>query len=300
MRAGIRAPARPSFVMRADREGIMPIRLIALDMDGTTLRNDHFTVSRRNRRAIRDALRAGVLVVPATGRYFRGIPSSVLGIPGIRYAISSNGACVTDIAAGKALFKNMVPPSLSAEILSAAAELGVYAEVYAGGRAYMQRGTSPYLARQSLAFRFIALFWRREKVDHLAEFIRSSGAEVEKIELLPENARQAERMAQKLKGMPLSVTTSGMNSVEVTNLGAGKGKALELLCGRLGMRREDVMAVGDNYNDLDMLAWAGTGVCVENGDAGVRRAADFVTARSDRDGVACAIERFALPRAQGG
>lgn len=278
----------------------MPIKLIALDMDGTTLRNDHLTVSRRNRRAIRNALKAGIQVVPATGRYYGGIPSSVLGIPGIRYVISSNGACVTDIAAGKALFKNIVPLSLSVEILSAAAELGVYAEVYTNSRAYIQKGTSPYLARQNFAFRLIALFWRRVRVDHLAEFIRGSGAEVEKIELLPENARQSEQMAERLAGMPLSITTSGMNSVEVTNLGSGKGKALELLCGHLGVRQEDVMAVGDNYNDLGMLTWAGTGVCMENGDAGVKRASDFVTARSDRDGVACAIERFALQRAPGG
>jgi hydroxymethylpyrimidine pyrophosphatase-like HAD family hydrolase len=76
--------------------------------------------------------------------------------------------------------------------------------------------------------------------------------------------------------------------------GTGKGRALARLARRLGIRRRETLAVGDWYNDTDMLAWAGIGVAMGNAPAEVQAAADWVTADCEQDGVALALERFVL------
>ncbi|ADU26406.1 Cof-type HAD-IIB family hydrolase [Ethanoligenens harbinense] len=272
----------------------MPIKLIALDMDGTTLKDDHFTISRKNRRAIQRAIAQGIWVVPATGRYLQGIPRSIRTISGVRYAITSNGACVTDLYGGKPIHTNLIPLETATEILAVTRQFNTFTEVYRDGKAYTQRGTAPPVLRDKLYFPLLSLFLRREKVDDLIRFVCGTGASIEKIELLMENSSLKRQLEKKLEPYALSVTTSGMNTLEITNSGTSKGAALEQLCTHLAIKREEVMAMGDNCNDLEMLDWAGLGVSVENGDPMVKDAADFVTFRNNQDGVAYAIERFAL------
>lgn len=82
--------------------------------------------------------------------------------------------------------------------------------------------------------------------------------------------------------------------VEVLPLGTSKAAALEWLAARLGVAREEVLAVGDERNDIEMLAWAGTGVAMGNAHPEVKAVADWVTAPVEEDGCALAIERFVL------
>ena len=72
----------------------MPVKLIASDMDGTLLMDDHVTISERNLRAIKEAIRRGIHFVPASGRMLTFLPQALVDIPEIRYAITSNGAAV--------------------------------------------------------------------------------------------------------------------------------------------------------------------------------------------------------------
>ena len=85
-----------------------PIRLIAVDLDGTVL-DDRKQLTPRTLEALRAAGRQGVLIVPATGRTHAGLPPELLALPGVRYAITSNGARVMDLAAGKALRELYIP-----------------------------------------------------------------------------------------------------------------------------------------------------------------------------------------------
>ncbi|WP_201330311.1 HAD-IIB family hydrolase, partial [Lactobacillus nasalidis] len=82
--------------------------------------------------------------------------------------------------------------------------------------------------------------------------------------------------------------------LELLNPKVNKGQGLEELCERLGIAPEEVMAVGDERNDLDMFAFAGTSVAMGNGNDLVKQAADYVTGTNDGDGIAEAIEKFVL------
>ena len=78
----------------------MDIRLVALDLDGTTMNSDN-RLSDYNRKTLEAAVQAGIQVVVASGRAFDALPKEVLAIPGLQYAISSNGAHITDLTTGK-------------------------------------------------------------------------------------------------------------------------------------------------------------------------------------------------------
>ncbi len=82
--------------------------------------------------------------------------------------------------------------------------------------------------------------------------------------------------------------------LEFTDKGIDKKHSLGLLLGRLELDRDDIMAVGDSYNDMGMLELAGLGVCMENGRDEVKAMADHITGSNMHDGVAQAVERFVL------
>lgn len=276
----------------------MSIQLAALDLDGTTLQNNHLTVSRKNQQGIRKAIARGVWIVPATGRTLSEIPMSLRQIPGIRYAVTSNGACVYDLKSGKPLFENLIPPQTAAAVFDIIARYPVYAELYCDGKAYVERRKFSGLMENFLQ-ELVSLLAKRTRVNNLSAFVRGLNKPVEKIELMPKRTADTETLQKKLKTMPVAVTTSGRNSIEISNLGASKGSALAFLCDLLHIDAKDVMAVGDSCNDLEMLQFAGFSVAVENADPSVQKIAGFIVPRSSRNGVAVALERLILHRKSG-
>lgn len=87
----------------------MKIKLLALDMDGTTLKSDHVTVSPANRAAIEAANARGVFVVTATGRMRHRLPEAIEQTPGLHYAVTCNGASVFDLRREAPLYANPIP-----------------------------------------------------------------------------------------------------------------------------------------------------------------------------------------------
>lgn len=88
------------------------------------------------------------------------------------------------------------------------------------------------------------------------------------------------------------VTTSGISFVEITPIGADKGAALARLCRILDIDRDEVVAFGDNHNDLTMLEWAGRGIAMGNAEPEVKEVADEVTATNEDFGVALILEEL--------
>ena len=85
----------------------MAVRLIALDLDGTALKH-HRDFSERNAKAVSAALKAGILVVPATGRSYIDIPKGIRELPGIPYFVTSNGANIVDGRTGESSFHDLI------------------------------------------------------------------------------------------------------------------------------------------------------------------------------------------------
>ena len=267
------------------------IRLVASDLDGTLLRPDE-TVSERTREAIMAVRRAGITLVLVTGRPPRALApiAARIGVGGI--AICANGAVVWDLDAGTMVDVTPLAADLAAGLVRELREaipgvlFAVELEHGFGREAGWTDGTGPPRPR----------LVERETPEVLeADALEMVTGPVVKLLVrhptlpFPEVARRARQAV----GEHAVVTWAGTRLLEISAAGVTKAWALERLCARLGVRRQEVLALGDMENDLPMLAWAGHSVAVANAQPDVLDAADEVTASNLDDGVALVLERLA-------
>jgi hydroxymethylpyrimidine pyrophosphatase-like HAD family hydrolase len=267
------------------------IRLVASDLDGTLLRPDE-TVSERTREAIVAVRRAGITLVLVTGRPPRALApiAARIGVGGI--AICANGAVVWDLDAGTMVDVTPLAADLAAGLVRELREaipgvlFAVELEHGFGREAGWTDGTGPPRPR----------LVERETPEVLeADALELVTGPVVKLLVrhptlpFPEVARRARQAV----GEQAVVTWAGTRLLEISAAGVTKAWALGRLCARLGVRRQQVLALGDMENDLPMLAWAGHSVAVANAQPDVLDAADEVTASNLDDGVALVLERLA-------
>ena len=277
------------------REPFMRIRLLALDMDGTVLRNDK-SISSRTLKALKQAAAFGVLVVPATGRVAKMVPKELLRLPGARYILSSNGASVVDSVSHSILYSRPMTAEASLKIVRLFVSQGLFIEAYCGGVSYADATVLPELRKAGLPEQFFRYIDASQTfVENLPEFLEQNGTALEKVNVPYLPASDKKRLEEEVSAMgPYSVTSSGLINLEVNEAGVSKGDGLMHLCQTLGIGRGQVMAVGDGENDRTMLGFAGIGVAMGNAEPYLQREADFVTGTNEEDGVAQAVEKFIL------
>lgn len=267
-----------------------PIRLIALDLDDTVVTRD-LTIPAAVRQAIAEALRRGVVVVLATGRMFRSARpfAEALGIdaPLITY----NGALVRDLA-GKVYAEQPLPKEYVGELAEFARAEGVTLNLYVDDTLCVEQMNDDVAYYLSIA--------RVEPriVGDLVAVARSlaPGERVHKALFVadPDRAPRLLAVLQQRYAGRLEVVPSQARFIELTDLGVSKGRALAALCRSLGIPREQVLAVGDNFNDVTMLQFAGIGIAMGSAPEAVKQIADAVVGTSEEGGVAEAIERYVL------
>ena len=123
------------------------IRLVAFDLDGTTVQSGS-VLSARNREAIRAAAEKGVLMVPATGRVKEFLPTALTEMPEIRYAMTSNGAAVWDLHTGELLCGDLISVEAALNAQKVFEKYNLYIEYYVNGKAVALTG-SPERAREN-------------------------------------------------------------------------------------------------------------------------------------------------------
>ena len=268
----------------------MTIRLVAIDLDDTLLRDD-WTISPRVVKAIQKAQMLGIKMTIATGR----MPISTrpyaeqlgLDIPVITY----HGAMIQQVLSGDILFRRVIPSALAAEIARYVVEKGIYIQVYLKDRVVAQKLNE--LSRKYEQISSVHI----EEAD-LSLLLSQEPEGVEKILLMAEET-DLDQLAPLLRqnyGERVHLTKSKPYFLEMTDSSVNKGVALAALAERLGISQGEVMAVGDSFNDLEMLKYAGVGVAMGNARAEIKEQADFVTTTNEEDGVAEAIERYVLGR----
>lgn len=265
------------------------IRALFLDLDGTLVGAEN-AVSARVRSALDRARAAGCEIVLCTGRS-RVSTEPVAEQIGFRgYAIMSNGAVVMHLGDREVLCTNRLPVPTALRYVRSLMEAGcapqVYEDTVAGSR-ILYHPDYPVEIHNPDRQRPWPLL--AETLPYEPICISSFGAEA-----------QLRPVAERLQRDPLPgtlVEQAGTHAVwclEIHHHRSGKCNGLQRVAERLGVRREEVMAVGDHINDLEMIRFAGLGVAMGNALPEVRAAADWVTATQAEDGVALAIERFVL------
>lgn len=271
----------------------MDIRLIALDLDGTLL-NSKKNLSDANRQTLSLCAQKGIAVVPCTGRTVSGIPAEVKAIPGVRYAITTNGAVIEDMEEKKAIDARMLSWELALELLRFVDSYHVMYDPYIDRRGITEPRFFEHLPEYCLSPELQEMVRQtRDLYPNIIEFVETSHKPVEKINLFfPDMEERAKLRAELEKRDDILVTSSIYNNLEINDPGATKGAALLRLASHLGIKKEQTMAIGDGENDFSMIRKAGIGVAMGNGQEELLAAADYVTCTNDEDGVAAAINRF--------
>lgn len=272
------------------------IKMVGLDMDGTLLTTEK-ELTEHTREILREAISRGVAVIPATGRPLTGIPEEVLEFPGVRYAVASNGARIVDLEENRVIYEGLVSYETGRRVLEICSRYDSMLEIYYDGVSYADeeklKRIDEYVPRAPMA-RYIA--GTRQTVPDVMALFEERKAPTDKVHALFRTKEEREKAWQEVeKEVPdIEITGALSNNIEVNAKGVNKGKGLLILGELLGIRREEIMAVGDGSNDIAMLREAGLGVAMENATDEVKAAADVITLSNDEEGAAAAIEKYVL------
>ena len=269
----------------------MKIQCIALDLDQTTLDGEG-RLSPANRAALEYAIARGVHVVIASGRPYAALPSDVVSVPGIEYAITSNGAAVYHLPDGACLHRCTLTPDSVEEVLSRTAGLPLAYEVFVDGRGYAQADYVRTPERYG-ACGHAADYVRRTRraVEDITAFIRANRDKLDSLDLVTDDQGLRQRLREELsREVPdLYITTSMPYFLELSNRLCGKHSGVQFIADMLGLSPEQLAAFGDGDNDADMLAYVGQGIAMANASPLCLAAARHVTLDHRHDGVAHGI-----------
>ena len=263
------------------------IKMVVLDLDGTLL-NSEKHISECDREAVDEAVRSGVVVTIFTGRNYHSALPYVEELEVNVPVVFQNGALIYDFSRKEVLRSSRLDGSTAVEILKRSRELGIFVIVYTDffdlKDMFVERpytgAFSEYLSSNS---------WRIVMVGDLVNVVEDP------VELaLIGDEERIRRIVSDLEGISVvkGSTIDGESFFEVFGPGCSKGTALEFISNHMGISEEEVLFVGDGYNDVEIMEKVGTAVAMENAPDDVKDLADWVTSSNDDCGVAKALRRF--------
>ncbi|MFS0879652.1 haloacid dehalogenase [Bacillus sp. 7586-K] len=270
----------------------MTYKMIVLDLDDTLLRDDH-TISERTKKALMDAQEKGVKVVLASGRPTFGMKPIAKELSLAKYGsfiLSFNGGKIINCQTNEELFSSTLSINQVHDLYDISRRENVYIHTYVGDEIITDQDNQ-YTTIESeltgLPIRVVPNF----KAAITEPVVKSLMVDAPEKLIVVEEKLQAELADE------YSVMRSKPFFLEFTEKGVTKGTSLNQLINECGIKREEVIAIGDSYNDLSMIEFAGLGVAMGNAPEDIKLAADYVTDTNMNDGVAKVVEQFILNQA---
>lgn len=266
---------------------LAPLKLAAIDLDGTLLGGDH-QISAENREAVEKLVAAGMEVVLASGRHHLSMQPYARQLPGVRWLVSAQGGEVSDVAREQVLERHFLTRAQLAEVIA-------------------------MLRRREMS----ALFYAAEGIltdsptnDSLAFYATLSGNEIHRVttkELMERSvfkvvAAAAEADIDRLIASPEAIALelqrvrTHRRFFEFMPRGVTKASALATLAAHLGLEARNVVAFGDGDNDVPMFQWAGSSFAMPHGWPSAKEHARYVGPEGDPDSalaraVACILQQ---------
>lgn len=266
----------------------MTYKLMAVDIDGTLL-DSHGRLTEETKCAIKQATEKGLLFILSTGRPMQGIRPlmDVLELDADLPLITYNGAMVVLGKSGKILYERNLSTADAKCIMKLGMKWNTHIAAWSGNRLYVNKlddyamqyasitGVTPEEIEDvdALAERGVTKVLWHDTLEAIEKFHREVGAHI---------------------GSDINYHISRPVFLEFVDKQASKGVAMESLGRYFGIRREEMIAVGDSYNDLSMIEYAGLGVVMSNAVEDIRQKADYITLSNDENGVAHVLYRFVL------
>ncbi|MBI1748306.1 MAG: HAD family phosphatase [Acidobacteria bacterium] len=278
----------------------MSIKLLGIDIDGTLL-NSSFQISPENHEAIRRVKALGIIVVLLTGRRFRSAAPLARQL-GIDDPIAvNNGALIKRPANGDLLRAVLLPAAECRDVIAIARELYMDPVVTIDAQGHGQMVLDRLDQQNVQMVRYLSLSSQDvQTVEDLLAFIQNDPVQVtfshhpERIN--PLSDALARRMGPRVKLLNTVYPQRDLSILDVIHPQVSKGAGLAAIGDMCGIRQAETMAIGDNFNDLDMLRYAGTAVVMGNAEPALKAHGFPVTASNDHHGVAVAIEEYILTK----
>lgn len=293
-------------------EGGTMYKLIVTDMDGTFL-NSFGEIPVKNLEVVNKAVDLGVEFAIVTGRPYVSV-KKLLEDNGLScFVIGCNGAQVTD-REGRLVKAHYINRESLIAIMKSAEDKDLYYQLYDDRYIYtrsrlqllkMLKNYSGKSVRKHITLKRILggikrLFFIEVRVKpNLMEFVQNNDMGFYKIQIASLSRGELDKMLPELRAIPdVDITSSNYFNLEIGPKDINKGTALKELAEIGGIEREQIMAMGDNLNDVPMLVYAGCGIAMENAEEEVKSKAKFITKSNDDNGVAYAIDQLLLKTAE--
>lgn len=265
----------------------MKYKLIALDVDGTLL-NDNHELSEQTKKTIQEVSRSGAEIVLCTGR---GPQNSIpfmeqIGLTG--YVISHNGAATVDVVTKEVVHQFAMDTKALLPYMDYFRKQRVHFDVNTAFHMYVDNVEGMAVEVRSMYENFLML---PVNLPPLEEFTEP----VVKVTAF-DHADVLDKVHEEIgKWTPeFNILRSGEYFVDLMHPDASKGNALKQLAERRGVRQDEILAIGNYYNDITMLTFAGLGIAMDNSPLEVKAAADALTLSNNEDGVHAALLKYCL------
>lgn len=265
-------------------------KLLAVDMDGTLLNNNRI-ISKVNKEAIKKAVEKGVNVVITSGRGLKGLDNFLdeVNLRGEnQYIIANNGGTIYRTSNFECIaYKGLRGKDLiKAHDLSSKVGLNMIAYTHEGPIAAEKSEFTKFEAEYvGTPVKIVNFDLDIEDNDEITKILFSQTEELLDKKML-ELPKEFYTDYNVVKTMPILL--------EVMNRNCNKGYGVKALADKLGIKKEEIMCIGDQANDIEMLTYAGLGVAMGNAIEELKNIAQYVTSDNDDDGVAKAIKKFIL------
>ncbi|QXO18805.1 MULTISPECIES: sugar-phosphatase [Vibrio] len=265
-------------------------KLIALDMDGTLL-NSQKQISPRTKQVITRAREQGIRVVLASGRPIDGIRSKLEELD-IRseddFVLHYNGSIVENVATGEVIYQQILTGKDAKTVARLAKKMGVNTHAFSQVHGLITPKNSKFteVEAEINGVTITEMDFELLEDDHpiIKTMIVAEPELLDKtIANLPPQMREQ-----------YTVVQSAAYFLEFLNTASNKGVGVKAIADHIGIPAEQVICMGDAENDHHMLKYAGLGIAMANAMEETKKIADYITLSNDEDGVAAAIEKFAL------
>ena len=272
----------------------MKYKLICTDMDGTLLDPQH-NISDENKEALKLAKEKGIIVAVTTGRLFTSAKHyfSFLGFEGP--IIASNGTYIREEGKDEFLYKASFTFEESKEIYDLIKTTSLKPIFYTYDTAISEEAfpaDHPYMiSNKDMPLEDRVKF---RIASDLNPLLKEYKDEIQKcIVIENKDTETLFKLKEKIKALnKYEVVSSGDNNFEVMKKGSSKGDAVKRLAEALGIKREEIICIGDNENDISMIKYAGLGVAMCNGVEDLKKLSDMITDSNLNSGVGKIINKI--------
>ncbi len=263
------------------------IKLVAIDMDGTLL-DDSLVLSERNRNMINELLKKGIHVVFATGRTFKAAQFYAKQLDKEIPLITYNGALVKMTISEEEILSNTIPMESAYKVIKLGQEHNIYMKIYIDDTLYVEKETPEAIN-----------FSKEHRINYrIAGELSKNIKKPPHMIVFKDSLNKITRLREKLKkdlNNRFCFTLSTPYSLEFSAQGISKANRLIYLANKLDIASQEILAIGNSLNDLDMLKLAGIGIAMKNSDDELKSQWDNISEYTNNDdGVAKIIEEKVL------